>query len=238
MAGKTGKVKRLMTLTALATLTFTPFLDSLDACADVGIGVREQKQEQKQVKTLNDLVKANTEAIKEMTEIMYLMAKRVKKMESEVNRLKVELKRQRQESRESVKQFDREVSENGLMKKATRSATGKETVPKEEIGRDFALNQEKPFNGKKVLRICSIFKKRVYDKVKPRLEYLEKKTNAPFYAGIGKRYVVIFTTVPIPKNLLKRTGFGDAYWETPNKPIYLIVKKINDFNQIYDYLTK
>lgn len=90
---------------------------------------------------------------------------------------------------------------------------------------------KKPVKGK-VLRIVSVFRGTKIAPVWKGLNYLEEKTGVPLYAGLGTRYFVVFTKVPVSREILKKAGFGDAYWETDNKPIYQFIRPLKSADDV------
>jgi len=156
---------------------------------------------------LKERVDRNTEALKEVSIVLSKMARKIKQLEEENRNLKRRL------TSASVSVIS--VRKPG---KAQRSS-GK------EIDRRG-----------KILRLVSVFKGTNLRSVKKGLRVIVEKTGAPLFAGVGQTYFVVFTTKPIPEDVLEEAGFGDAYWEKASKPIYEVVKPLHSPDDIESIL--
>jgi len=151
---------------------------------------------------LKERVDRNTEALKEVSVILSKMAKKIKELERENKRLK--------------KLYGSPAA--AKPKKVRRQSGG---TKGKEIDRRGT-----------VLRLVSVFRGTNLERVKEGLRIIEEKTGAPLFAGIGQTYFVVFTTKPVPKEILEEAGFRDAYWEKSSKPIYEAVRPLHSPDDI------
>ena len=146
-------------------------------------------------------VMENSRAIDEMSKVIYKLAQKVVKLEKENRTLK-----------EKVEAIEKRV--NGGETSVSRNGFDKGAV-------------EKRPRIAKVLRLVSVFKGTNTAPVIRGLKLIEKETGVPLFAGIGERYFVVYTTKPVPKEILREAGFSDAYWESSRKAIYQKYRKIS-----------